>query len=79
MNISRELYNDELKRIGAELRTARESAGMTLNEVGAILGVTPSTVGKIENGLCNVTAVYLLALSRVYALDLCFVSRSDTE
>jgi transcriptional regulator with XRE-family HTH domain len=37
--------------IGNEIRSVRKSLGLTLKEAGKIVGVTPATFWKYENGV----------------------------
>jgi len=41
--------NEELKRIAARIRTWRNEAGLTLQQLGTLAGVSASTIHKIEN------------------------------
>jgi transcriptional regulator with XRE-family HTH domain len=36
---------------GSEVRHAREAAGMTLNDLGAMVPCDPSTVSRVESGI----------------------------
>lgn len=45
------LVEAELARIGADLRQARVSAGLSLRVVGGRVGVSPSQISRIERGL----------------------------
>jgi transcriptional regulator with XRE-family HTH domain len=65
-----------LDRLGTELRTARQSAGLTLDQVGKAVRLSPSELSRIERGfapwldigvLCRIASVVGLDVSlRLY-------------
>lgn len=70
MNVDKKMYKDELVRIGQALRSAREDAGMSIHDAAVRVGVDASTISKIERGAMNLSVVYLIAVARVYGLEL---------
>ena len=50
-------------RIGKELRTIRKQCGYTQHQLAAIMGISRSTVSKIENGEFAVSLDYLELLA----------------
>ena len=65
----------------AELLGAiREESGKTQSELAELLGVTQSTVSKLERGERNVDLVYMLALCRAVGIDFpSFASRLESK
>ena len=60
----------DLAAIGADIRTARISAGLTLEAVGRACGISPSQVGRIERAaLASVSVVQLARVGSVVGLD----------
>jgi len=51
---------------GAEVRRARETAGMTLADLGAAVPCDASTVSKIEAGILNPTERFLVACTEAF-------------
>ena len=68
MNIDKSVYADELALMGQALRSAREAAGMSTTDVATRLGVDASTISKLERGVWNPSAGYLIALAGVYGM-----------
>lgn len=54
------------RRLGAELRRLRDSAGYKLEEVAGMLGVAPSTLSRIETGKAPTKSAYLSRLLELY-------------
>jgi transcriptional regulator with XRE-family HTH domain len=54
------------RRLGAELRRLRDSAGYKLEEVAGMLGVAPSTLSGIETGKAPTKSAYLSQLLELY-------------
>lgn len=54
------------RRLGAELRRLRDSAGYKLEEVAGMLGVAPSTLSRIETGKAPTKLAYLSQLLELY-------------
>jgi transcriptional regulator with XRE-family HTH domain len=54
-----------LKAVGARIRKLREARGFSQEEAARLAGINRSYYGRIERGLINVSAVYLLKISRM--------------
>lgn len=55
--------------LGGEVRRLREAASLRLEDVAGVLGVAPSTVSRIENGLAPTKASYLRVMLDVYGVS----------
>jgi transcriptional regulator with XRE-family HTH domain len=64
---------------GAEVRRAREAAGMTLADLGAAVPCDASTVSKIEAGILNPTERFLTACTEAGSFGIIRVPRIDRE
>lgn len=58
------------ERIGAEVRGAREGAGMPQAELGRRAGLSRPSVANLEAGRQDITAARLAMVARVLGLDL---------
>lgn len=58
------------KMFGAELKLARERAGVTQKDLGKMLGLTRVSVANIEAGRQRVLLHHCLALSAMFHIDL---------
>ena len=56
------------RRLGTELRKLRESSGYKLDEVAIGLGLTPSTLSRIETGKAPTKSAYLSQLLDIYGV-----------
>ncbi|MER7924102.1 helix-turn-helix domain-containing protein [Streptomyces sp. NPDC096057] len=56
----------EQQQVGRRLRTARETLGLTQDDVASALGVPRTSVTAMESGQRNVTALELRRLARLY-------------
>ncbi|MEU5639223.1 helix-turn-helix domain-containing protein [Streptomyces milbemycinicus] len=56
----------EQQQVGLRLRTARETLGLTQDDVAGALGVPRTSVTAMESGQRNVTALELRRLARLY-------------
>ncbi|MEW2518620.1 helix-turn-helix domain-containing protein [Actinacidiphila alni] len=56
----------EQQQVGLRLRTARETLGLTQDDAAGALGVPRTSVGAMEAGQRNVTALELRRLARLY-------------
>ena len=65
-----ELAGEICERIGAEIRAAREAAGMPQAELGRRAGLSRPSVANLEAGRQDVTAARLAMIARVLGLDL---------
>jgi transcriptional regulator with XRE-family HTH domain len=64
------LARHDLATVGADLRTARISAGKTLRDVGRAVGLSYSQVGRIERAvLPSVSVTQLARIAAVVGLD----------
>ena len=60
-----------LDRLGSELRTARNAAGLTQREAARVAGCSPTEVSRIERGVAAwVDVMTLMRLATVVGLDL---------
>lgn len=60
----------ELAQVGARLRTARQSQGLTLEELAAAAGMSASTLSRLESGKRQASLELLLPLTRRLAIRL---------
>lgn len=58
-----------LVEIGRRIRQARETAGLTQEDVAYDAGINLSYYGKLERGLNNPTAATLLRVAAVIGID----------
>jgi transcriptional regulator with XRE-family HTH domain len=56
----------EQQLVGKQLRTARETLGLTQDDVAGVLGIPRTSVIAMEAGRRNVTALELRRLARLY-------------
>src|SRR5215467_1154543 len=68
--MKKELMFTEQTELGRRIRRARETCGMTQNEVAERLGVSRSIVVQIEQGKRPVSGLELQKLSYVFARDM---------
>lgn len=60
-----------LGRLGSELRTARNAAGLTQRDIARVAGCSPTEVSRIERGVAPwVDVMTLIRLATVVGLDL---------
>jgi transcriptional regulator with XRE-family HTH domain len=52
-----------LKAVGARIRKLREAKGISQEEAARLAGIDRSYYGRIERGLINVSAVFLLKIA----------------
>jgi transcriptional regulator with XRE-family HTH domain len=55
----------ELKAVGARIRKLREARGVSQEEAARLAGIDRSYYGRIERGLINISAVFLLKIARM--------------
>ena len=65
-----ELADEICERLGAEVRMAREGAGMPQAELGRRVGLSRPSVANLEAGRQDITAARLAMIARVLHLDL---------
>jgi transcriptional regulator with XRE-family HTH domain len=58
----------EGRRLRTALRQARQKAGLTRDEVAAVLGVSPSKIVRVENGAVRVSISDVLAMLNMYQI-----------
>jgi transcriptional regulator with XRE-family HTH domain len=58
--------SDERQIVGQRLRTARETLGLTQDDVAGVMGIPRTSVIAMEAGKRNVTALELRRLARLY-------------
>jgi transcriptional regulator with XRE-family HTH domain len=54
-----------LKAVGARIRKLREAKGVSQEEAARLAGIDRSYYGRIERGVINVSAVFLLKIARM--------------
>ena len=55
----------ELKAVGTRIRKLREAKGISQEDAARLAGIDRSYYGRIERGLINVSAVFLLKIARM--------------
>lgn len=60
---------DNINTINERIKAIRKACGMTLEEFGKEIGITKSTVGKIEKGLSGATEQTILSICRVFDVN----------
>ena len=70
--MSKTIYSKEHRHIVEQLKKARESAGLSQEEVAEILGKTQSYISKIESGQRKVDVVQLKEFAKIYKKNLDF-------
>jgi DNA-binding XRE family transcriptional regulator len=58
-------FAKELKAVGARIRKLREARGVSQEEAARLAGIDRSYYGRIERGVINVSAVFLLKIARM--------------
>ncbi len=61
--------NDFYKELGLRIKHYRKQAGMTLEQIGELIGVGKSTVRKYENGMIKISHDRLEKISSVLGID----------
>lgn len=67
------------QRIGAALRKARTEAELSLSDVADTVGVSPSTVLRIEKGLTGMTVDMCARMARAVSVSMADVWPVDAE
>jgi DNA-binding XRE family transcriptional regulator len=62
--------DDDLARIGAAIRAARERLGMTQEELGIRADLHRTYIGGVERGERNLSTLNLLAIARALGIDM---------
>jgi transcriptional regulator with XRE-family HTH domain len=64
------MASSDLLRVGAELRLARASAGLSLASVSQVVGISASQIARIERGLVRTANIWQLArIGAIVGLD----------
>jgi transcriptional regulator with XRE-family HTH domain len=71
------MNNDDRSRLAARLREARESAGLSQEEVAGSLGLPRPAISQIENGHRRVEALELARFAKLYARPLSFFADEE--
>jgi len=69
----------EHEAVGQRLRTARETLGLTQEDVASALGIPRTSVIGMEAGKRNVTALELRRLARLYRRDVAWLIGETPE
>ncbi len=67
--------NDTDRRLGERLRQLRIEAGMTLQDLGAKIGLSYQQVQKYEKGENRMSAGLILTLSDLFGVSVCSIFR----
>ena len=67
------------ERIGKRLKEARESLGLSQEEVAAALGLPRPAISKIESGRRRVSSIELAKLAKLYGRPLSFFLEPEAE
>lgn len=57
------------ERVGAELRKARNQAGLTLDEMSVRLNKKPTTISEYERGIISMTLPTFMEFCRICGVD----------
>jgi transcriptional regulator with XRE-family HTH domain len=71
--------SDERVEMGARLRTARELAGLSQEQVAKMLSMRRPSISEIEAGQRKVSSEELRKFSEVYDVKLAWLIGSDSE
>lgn len=69
----------EQVEVGQRLRSARETLGLTQEDVASALGIPRTSVISMEAGKRNVTALELRQLARVYRRSVAWILGEEPE
>ncbi len=75
------LVNDyeDMKRFGEKLRTVRKQHGLTLIQLGDMLGVHHSHIGRIEQGYKRPSIDLVLKISRIFDVSIDQLMKDELE
>jgi transcriptional regulator with XRE-family HTH domain len=62
--------NELLKRVGENIRTARESKNLTIVDLSVAMSVDPTQVGRVERGIVNFTVSYLSLFAKALEVSM---------
>jgi len=66
------IFSEDHKHIVAQLKKARQQAGLNQKQVAALLNVNQSFVSKIESGQYRIDVVQLKQFAQIYKKSLNF-------
>jgi transcriptional regulator with XRE-family HTH domain len=69
----------EQAEVGQRLRMARETLGLTQEDVASVLGIPRTSVISLEAGKRNVTALELRRLARLYRRHVAWILGEEPE
>ncbi|MDY0910686.1 XRE family transcriptional regulator [Microbacterium sp. CFBP9034] len=69
---------DEIDRVGARLRAARQAKGLTLEEVAGRAGMSVSTLSRLESGKRQASLALLVPVTRQLGIRLDDLVRPDS-
>lgn len=64
---------------GERVKKVRKTLGLTLDKFGEKLGVTKTTVSRIENGVNNLTEQMTKAICREFSVDYIWLTTGEGE
>lgn len=70
--MNKTIYSEDHKHIVAQLKKARQQAGLNQNQVAELLNVNQSFISKIESGQYRIDIVQLKQFARIYKKSLNF-------
>lgn len=74
-----QMDNEELKKLGAVLRSARKAKGLGLKEVGDAAGTSPQAVGQWERGENGPSMAKLISVGRLLEIDVDAAMRGEQK
>ncbi|ASU34383.1 helix-turn-helix domain-containing protein [Mucilaginibacter xinganensis] len=72
-NISEEYIHQQRVALGAKLKAIRLERGLTLEQVGELIGTGKSTVSKIEAGTWNASISWFILFAHALEFDISFI------
>jgi transcriptional regulator with XRE-family HTH domain len=70
--MNKTIFSEEHKHIVAQLKKARQQAGLNQKQVAKLLNVNQSFISKIESGQYRIDIVQLQQFARIYKKSLNF-------
>ncbi len=70
--MAKAIYTKEHKILVERLRRARKEAGLDQEDVAKLLGVTQSSISKIESGQRRIDLIQLKRFARIYRKDITY-------
>ena len=62
-------YNDHLKHIGENIRTARKSKNLTIDTLSELVGISPSFLGTLERGESSLSIETLISVCKTLGVS----------